>query len=255
MINLIRALKSNEYQVPIWLGQVLAYIPFSCRPMIGSIYKHRSKEINEFDQMTIDEQHKFIFNRIYNLVKYSVENITFYKDFYADKGFDISQLKSFDDIQKIPVIEKADLLKYDIADRSNLSQPKFLVNTGGSSGFTLNFYVQPSSIGHEWAHIHKMWSILGFKPSDLRLFAVGRSRVRNGIDYEFARHTLTMDIYKPFSEIATRLKDILRKYPCYYLHGYPSVLAEFAENCSHDQELMKLLKGKLKGAFLNSEFP
>ena len=48
---------------------------------------------------------------------------------------------------------------------------------------------------------------------------------------------------------------MLRKYPCYFLHGYPSVLSEFAHYCEHDSELLKLLRGKLKGAFLSSEYP
>lgn len=205
--------------------------------------------------MSEEERRIYIYKRMYSIIGYAVSNITFYKDFYKNKGFCLEQLRSFDDIKRIPIIDKHILLDYSLKERSNENQPKFLVNTGGSSGFTLNFYVQPSSIGNEWAHIHDMWGKLGFKPSDLRLFIAGRSVVKNGVDYEFARHTLSIDMYKPFHEIAPLLKSKLKHHPCYFLHGYPSTLSEFAEYCKTDSELLSLLKPYLKGAFLSSEYP
>lgn len=255
MANLIATLKSNGIQLPMWMGQLLAYIPFGWRPMVGSTYTKRQKDIENYEKMSIEERQKFIFDKMYSLVEYAIGNIEFYKDFYAKKGFELSMLKSFDDIQKIPVISKSDLLEYEVEKRTNMSAKKFIQNTGGSSGHTLTFYVQPDQVGNEWAHIHKMWSLLGFKPSDLRLFMVGRSKVRGGADYEFARHVISLDMYKPYTETAPILKKKLKKHPVYYLHGYPSVMADFAKYCETDTELLGLLKSKLKGAFLNSEFP
>ena len=253
--SLIKKLKGNNLRLPMWLGQVISYIPYSYRPIVGKQYKCTKNAIAEFDSMSSSEQQDLIFHKMYSIVDYAINNIPFYKDFYAAQGFTIDQLKSFEDIQRIPIIDKHILLKYSLKERSNESLPKFLVNTGGSSGYTLNFYVQPSSIANEWAHIHTMWGYLGFKPSDLRLFIAGRSVVKDGVDYEFARHTLSIDMYKPFAEIAPILKKKLKNHHCYFLHGYPSTLAEFAEYCRTDEELLSLLKPYLKGAFLSSEYP
>lgn len=253
--KVIKKLKNNDIQVPVWMGQLLAYIPYSVRPIVGQCYARRKREIQLFESLSPEAKQRFIFNRMYDIVNYSINNIPFYKRFYADKGFSLSMLRGFDDIQRIPVINKNILLQYSIEERSNLHVPNFLVNTGGSSGHTLSFYVQPSSIGNEWAHIHEMWGQIGFRPSDLKLYIAGRSKVRHGVDYEFARHTLSLDMYMPFERTSPRLKMYLRKYPCYYLHGYPSVLSEFAEYCRCDMELLSLLKGKLRGAFLTSEYP
>lgn len=255
MTNIISTLKSNGIQLPIWLGQLLAYIPFSYRPVVGSSYRARNKDIKHYEKMTLIERKQFIFDRMYELVKYAISNIDFYKDYYDRKGFSLEMLKKFEDIEKIPIISKADLMEYSIERRTNMSVKKFIQNTGGSSGQTLSFYVQPEQVGNEWAHIHKMWGLLGFKSSDLRLFMVGRSKVRGGADYEFARHVISLDMYKPYSETSTILKKKLKSHPVYYLHGYPSVMADFAKYCENDSELLGLLKGKLKGAFLNSEFP
>ncbi|MBW9203920.1 hypothetical protein EVD33_13485 [Bacteroidales bacterium SW292] len=253
--EVIAKLKNNDIQLPIWMGQMLSNIPYSIRPIVGKYYRIRKKEIKQFDEFSIEEKQKFIFDRVYNIVKYSLEHIPFYQKFYGDQGFSLDCIKSFADIKKIPVINKSILLQYSLEERSNENEPHFTVNTGGSSGQTLSFYVQPSSIGNEWAHIHNMWSKIGFHPSNLKLYVAGRSKVRNGVDYEFARHTLSLDMYQPFEKTAPILKKILEKSPCYYLHGYPSVLSEFAEYCKKDVELLALLKGKLRGAFLSSEYP
>ena len=254
-INIIKKLKNNEIRIPIGLGQILSAIPYSVRPIVGKNYNKHSKEILDYERMDVEKRRTFIFSKIRSIVNYAFANIEFYKDFYSKHGFSPEYLKSFDDIEKIPIITKHDLLNYSIEARTNMNKSKFLVNTGGSSGFTLSFYVMPEQIGNEWAHIHEMWGKIGYKQSDLKLYIAGRSKVRNGVDYEFARHQLSVDMYRPYFETAPLLKKILQKHPCYYLHGYPSVLAEFAEYCQQDIELLSLLKGKLHGAFMSSEYP
>ena len=253
--DLIKKLKSNDIRVPIWLGQLISYIPYTWRPIVGSVYRQRLKEISMYESLTERERQVFILGKMKSIVTYAENNVPFYKEFYKKSNFSSEQLLTYDDIQRIPIVDKSILLQYDLPFRSNESVPKFKVNTGGSSGLTMSFYVQPSSIGNEWAHIHTMWAKLGYRPSDLKLYIAGRSYVRNGVDYEFARHTISLDMYKPFIETAPLLIKKLKQHKCYFLHGYPSVLAEFAEYCKKDNELLTLLKGSLKGAFLTSEYP
>lgn len=255
MSGILQNLRRNDIAVPLWLGQILSNIPYSCRPIVGKSYRNSSREIKEYQNYSIEQKRNYVFEKFRKIVDYSYNNIGFYKTFYDSQHFSIDKLKSFDDIQRIPIIDKQVLLNYPLDYRSNVNQPKFLVNTGGSSGVTLSFYRQPYLIGHEWAHIHKMWSSLGFKQSNLVLCITGRSAVRNGVEYDFARHQISLDMYKPYSETSTNLKKILARHPCYYLHGYPSTLSDFAEYCSTDPELLDMLKGKLRGAFLNPEFP
>ena len=255
MSNIITLLKSNGIKLPIWIGQAISHIPFEWRPVIGNSYLHSMKDISSFDKMSIDQKQNYIFKRMYKLVEYAINNIDFYKDFYAQKNFSIAQLRNFEDIKRIPIICKEDLAKYPLEYRSAKNVEKYIQNTGGSSGQTLSFYVQPEQFGCEWAHIHTMWKELGFRPSDLRLLMVGRNNVKDGVEYEFARHTLSLDIYQPFRDTASKLKQIIQKHPVLYLHGYPSVMSDFALYCQQDPKLLALLKGKLRGAFLNSEYP
>lgn len=251
----ITSLKQNRFQLPIWFGVLVDRIPYSRRPIVGGIYRQTMKQIEAFEVMSIDDRKNVIFQQMYNIVKYSIENIPFYQQFYAKHGFSIAQLKSFDDISKIPIISKDDLLQYDIAERSNESLDKILVNTGGSSGKTLSFYIEPSAIGHEQAHGHYMWRELDYKPSCLRLIISGRSKVRNGVEYEFARNCYSLDMYQPYAENKERLIKMLKKHGADYLQGYPSVLSEFADFCNENPDLLGVIRKTLKGIFLNSEYP
>lgn len=253
--DVIGSLKANKVGIPYWLGQLFAYIPFSWRPMVGKQYRMKKKEMREYDKMSWEERKQFIFHHMYNIVEYAINNIKFYKEFYAKKGFKLEDLKTFEDIKRIPIITKQDLLEYSIEDRSNMAVKKYKVNTGGSSGYTLSFYHSPDRIGTGWAHYHRMWGRLGFKPYKLRMTLAGRSNIKNGLWYEFARHAIALDMYKPFAETAPKLKRFLKRHKCYFLHGYPSVMADLATYCESDEELRDLLKQGLQGAFLNSEFP
>jgi len=146
---------------------------------------------------------------------------------------------------------------YPLEDRSFDVKNRIIVNTGGSSGKPLSFYMDPSRYGNEWAHIHDMWSKLGFNPWDLKLSFDGRvKKVHNKIVYDFARNSLLYDIYGDPQRLSYQLKKKLRKYPIKYLHGYPSAIFEFACYCeSLDPSLMHTLRKTLQGAFLSSEFP
>ena len=66
------------------------------------------------------------------------------RDYYDKNSFNPSDLKSFNDIQRIPIINKSILLEYPIEQRSCQIKGAVKVNTGGSSGKTLAFYSDPS---------------------------------------------------------------------------------------------------------------
>lgn len=109
MINeVVTRLKNNDIQIPLWLGQLISNIPYSVRPIVGKYYRIRREELRRYKSYSIGERQMFIFNRMYKIVKYSLEYISFYKKFYADQGFSLDCLKSFEDIDKIPIINNKD---------------------------------------------------------------------------------------------------------------------------------------------------
>ncbi|HTN38855.1 MAG TPA: hypothetical protein VL053_17375, partial [Arachidicoccus sp.] len=232
------------------------YIPFKYRPGIGKSYSVQLKSIIEFEKLQISEKKEFIFQKFYPIFQHAFENISFYRRLYTNAGIKLNQINSFEDISKLPIISKNDLREVLLEERSFPVKGRTLVNTGGSSGKPLAFYMDPNRFGNEWAHIHYMWSKLGYSPSKLKLNFDGRSTVKNKIQYDFVRHSLRYDIYADPKSVNAVLLKIARKHKIFYLHGYPSAIYNFAISCQGESpELLEILRETLRGAFLVSEFP
>jgi len=255
-MNIAVFLKNNLKNISPGLGKFINKIPYSKRPGLGSVYKNRLTEINLINNYNQEQKQEFIFSRLKALTKLAYSNIPFYKGHYDKEGFHPEDLKSFDDLKKIPVISKSILQEWELEERSSQTKGSYIVNTGGSSGSPFSLYIEPSSMGHEWAHMHSIWGKFNYQPSDLKLVFGGRSDLKDVIEYDVVRNHFAIDIYADYTLLAIKLKQLLKKYEIKYLHGYPSSIYDFAVYCENeDVELKELLSKNLKGAFLGSEYP
>lgn len=256
MKRLLTKLKNCNTELPIPIGQFLSYIPFKYRPGIGRDYEQQRQAIDLFKHASIEQKKDYIYHHFYRVFKHAYENIPFYNNLYQKAGLSPKSIKRFEDIEKVPIITKDDLINVPLEKRSYPIKNRTLVNTGGSSGKPLSFYMDPKRFGNEWAHIHHIWSQLGYKPHKLKLQFDGRSKVKNLVQYDFVRHSLRFDIYADPEDVVKKLLPISKKHEIEYLHGYPSAIYNFAIFCHNNApRLQKQLKKSLNGAFLVSEFP
>src|SRR5690606_33914618 len=137
------------------------------------------QQIHNLDSFDTKGIQQFVFDRLKPLVYYSYSNIKAYKIIYDSYGFHPDKLKDFHDIQKIPIVTKSLLNQFPLEERSVIRKGRYIVNTGGSSGTPFGFYIEPNSMGHEWAHMHNIWERLDYKVSDFKLVFGGRSNVKN----------------------------------------------------------------------------
>lgn len=251
-------LSSIEKKIPFSLGQFVAKWPYRYRPVINRNYSKRRIQLNKYNSQNHDEQKLFIWQNMKKIVTHAFQNTDFYSGFYKKHGFNPSEhLNSFDDITNIPIVTKDDLQSVNIEERSSEIKGRYIVNTAGSSGKPLNLYIQPTSIGHEWAHMHTIWEKLGFKYTDLRMSLIGRHSGQDLLSYDPLRHTYNLNIYKDHVKHLNEIYNLFVKRPISYLHGYPSAIYEFAITCRDhlsDEEL-SVLRSRLQGIFLGSEFP
>lgn len=257
-MSLIPFVKKRLTSLPFPVGSALARIPYQYLPFVGKTYRQRLAEIHWFKSANEEQQRSFIFSRLKKLVEHAATNVEFYKQHYAKNDFDAFALRDFESISEIPLVSKNDLQQFELNDRSTDSQSKrFLVNTGGSTGKPLAFFVQNDAVGHERAHIMTVWSKFEFAQADYTLVFSGRSKFKNRpIQYDSMRHCFNVDIYQPFEKICDELRRLCRKKTFKYLHGYPSALHEFALHCAkQDVDIRDRLRKSLKGIFLGSEFP
>lgn len=249
-------LKNNLKNIPPVIGKTINKFPYDYRPGIGAVYRQRKLEIAKYESYSAKKRQDFVFQQMKSIVSFAYKNVSAYKDYYNKQGFHPDLLLSFDDIAKIPLTSKSILNQYPIEERSYPKKGRYIVNTGGSSGTPFSFYIESSSMGHEWAHMHTIWSKLGFKVSDLKLVFGGRSNIKNYVDYDVVRNNFALDLYADYKAVSAKLKKILKRYEVKYLHGYPSSIYDFAIFCrEQDNELREMLSKQLVGAFMGSEFP
>lgn len=254
--NLIKFAKNKLVNLPFPIGKAISFLPFGLRPVIGSIYRKRKGELKAFSEMDNNEKESFIFDRVKNIAVFAYENVDFYNTFYKDNNFNPHQLSKYSDLNNIPIINKGILQKYSLSERTNHNAKGYTENTGGSSGQPFELMIQPSSVGHEWAHMHVIWSKVGFKPSNLRVVFSGRSNIKEVIQYDSARHQLNVDTYVGWEVVAERLLQLYDNYKPTYLHGYPSAIFDFIlwlKTNSHP--LLPKLRSNIKGLLLGSEYP
>lgn len=243
--------------LPFTIGNILAKIPFKYRIGIGFVYNKRIQDIKEFHDFSVLQKKEWIYNRLKILVEFAFNEIPFYCHFYQKKGFHPDDFSCFEDINLIPIINKSDLLAFELEHRSSIQEGRYVVNTGGSSGKTLSFYITPDSMGHEWAHMHQVWGKLGYSPSDLKMTFGGHYTGDEITQYDPVRHQLNINIYKDYSKHLPELIYLFSFYKIKYLHGYPSAIFDFATFCvqTGNQYLLNAVRQNLKGVLFGSEYP
>ena len=85
--------------------------------------------------------------KLRNLIQHAYENIPFYRDLFKKAGLHPTDIQSADDLYTIPIIDKHDFHQRDNTEFLNrrIKDKKSLIpiNTSGSSGLSLRFYVDP----------------------------------------------------------------------------------------------------------------
>ncbi len=256
-MSLVSLLKNSLTKTPFSIGTKLAKIPYSVRPGFGSDYRRAQKRRRWFEEeATTEEKRDFIFRNVRRVAEIAAREVPFYRDFYAKNGFNVADLRSFDDIAKIPIVTKALLQEYELEKRSRKIPGRSATFTGGSSGEPFLFYSDKRQIGNEWAHIHWIWGRLGFKQSDLKL-SVALEPEAPPVFYNGLRHETVLNIYFSREILCEAFLNFPKKErKIRYLRGYPSAFSEFLSFCETEKPaVIDALREHLRGTFLASEFP
>lgn len=254
MVNLRVKAKKIVRELPYPVGRFIAHIPFDI--VFGKRFNQFKKEFKTFSTFDDKLKRAYYFHKIKNIVSHSYKNNKFYNDFYTRNNFHPDQLKSFGDISKIPILKKNDLLKYTFDKRANSDNASDKINTGGTTGEPLEFYIENNALAREWAHMLHIWSKLDYERTDLKLNFRGINIGQNVIKYNAPGNEYIVNAYAENSRVADVLESLLQRKTIYYLHGYPSAIYEFTKYIHQNRPaLLQQLNKTLKGILLGSEFP
>jgi len=111
------------------------------REGIKGVYAHL-KELEKSQYYSLDSLEALQLERLKNLLVHARENAPFYRKRFKDAGFNPASLKYLDDLKKIPVLTKDDILaNLDQLVAKNFREKEIHEShTGGTTGVKVHFY-------------------------------------------------------------------------------------------------------------------
>lgn len=241
-------------KIPPVAGRMLNYVPFSIR--LGGEYQHFYRLAEKMLKATPAEKQRFILENFDKIFSHFRMNSPFYNNFLDNTGCLLNRIRDFNDIRSIPLITKSALRESPVERRTVLKHGYRQVNTGGTSGSPLSFFLENNFYAREWSHIHYMWKKIGYKPTATKITIRGKN-LNSIYKYRFHQNEFLINSYYSFTRADYHeLLSVFRRYNTEYIHGYPSAIFNFLKEVSSNAPaLLSFLKKNIKGIMFGSEFP
>jgi len=247
---MIEGLKNFADKIPYPLGRIMGYAPMGIR--LGSHYQNFSKLIDVSDSLI----RRIQIEKIKNLIDFAGNQTLFYRNFFNEHGILSNSINSFKEYEKLPIVQKSDLQKFALDDRGVRRLALKRSNTGGTTGQPLDFYLEKTAYAREWAHMHAIWAMLGYRYTDEKITIRGKNIGSKFYKYNFNQNEFLINAYAPLEENLNACRELIIKRNIQWIHGYPSSVYSFLRELeSLDAALFEILIKKVRGVFLGSEYP
>ncbi len=234
---------------PDYVSRYFAKIPFKMRH--DKAYSEFQHIINKSKKWSEGEFEDYIvthFDAIFQFAK----KFKLYKEKYEKCGVLNLEIKSIDDIKKVPILTK-DEVRGSITEFTG----RYLEDTGGTTGNPLQLYLNKEVWAKEWAFYHDAWGKVGYEPTCAK-FQFRYERLENKfLEYDFRHNSYLVNTYKMKDNYIEEFFNVLIEYKIKYFHGYPSVINDFLREIEDEisKEQKNRIKQQIKCCFYGSEMP
>lgn len=246
----ISQLKKINEKMPYWMKR-----PFSRLIRNQLINNREFKDTYQFlcqIESAADEQKKeYQLEKLKSVLQHAYEHTTYYHQLFDDYQFNPKEVKSVEELQRLPVLTK-EILKEKLSDlMADDIEDFYLVTTGGSTGEPTKVQMEKKAIYREWAFIYHYWSKFGydFKLSKLATFrGVDMGAKISEINPLYSEIRLNPFIMS--SRNIKRYNEEIKKYGSDFIYGYPSAVYNY---CRLSKMAGITVKDRFKAALLISE--
>lgn len=200
---------------------------------------HRSvavrKELERTQWWGIDRLAALQLQRLRELLTHAYAHVPYYRTLFQNLGFDPVQLSSLSDLAHLPLLTKADIRANIEALKANDARGLTRLNTGGSSGEPLIFFIGSERVSHDVAAKWRATRWWGVDIGDSEIVVWGspielgtQDRMRTLRD-KLLRTRLMPAFEMSDAKVEGFLREIRDMRPR-MLFGYPSALAHIARH-------------------------
>lgn len=217
---------------------IQGFTNLSVRRHLGPFW-YRRAWLNKTQWLSHDELEGIQLVLLKRVVKKAEKYVPYYKSLMKESGFSAADIHSLDDIKLFPVLSKQQVVD---AGDSLLSKnfQKWMLRhayTGGTTGTPVNIYRSPFSLGTEHSFVRRQWDWAGIKMSERTAYLTGRIIVSPGKTsgslhaYDPFMKELVLSTYHLNGVNAVEYLELIDKYKCTAIVGYPSAVYYLAQVC------------------------
>ncbi|MGY5352984.1 phenylacetate--CoA ligase family protein [Wenyingzhuangia sp. IMCC45533] len=200
------------------------------------------------DQWSIEKLEAYQLEKIRELLNTSYKYSKFYRDCFDKERLNIDTIKTLNDLSKVPILEKKDLLNNVDDIHTNYKFKKlYKASTSGSTGNSLVFNREEWADSFNRASIFRGYSWHGVSPWDKNGYFWGFNfsfieRLKTNL-LDFLQNRFRVFSYekKSFERFVKKLKKAK------YIHGYSSMIYQTAKLINESEkggfESIKMVKG------------
>jgi phenylacetate-CoA ligase len=210
------------------------------------LYSSRYKKTYDFVKHSEGWSSKQIqsnqWQQLTTLLQHAYHNVPYYNTLFKTQGLTPNDFRSFDDFQQLPFLTK-ELVQDHSNEFKATNYPTHVfeeTNTGGSTGFSLRFYVEKGVwFAQHLAYIKILLERGGCQVMDKSVQIIGREKPW---EYRPLSQTLVLSSYRMTDENLPRyVQKIERLHPSYII-GYPSAITLLAQYMKSNMIELKGLK-------------
>lgn len=184
-----------------------------------------------FQWKSPDEIAHYQLQRLQHVVRVAAERVPFYRQRFRQLGFQPGDLKSLDDLRRLPVLTKRDLKEHfdELYDRSR-ARDAVLSQTSGTTGQPTQFLLSRQQTAMELAYIWRFWLWAGYRPY-ARIAAFRHYLPKQGepiSKYERSSNTLFFSVHDLYESRLAEYVEAFNRFGPSLVRGYPSSIYIFA---------------------------
>ena len=195
------------------------------------------------------------FKKLREILKYAYENTDYYKMLLDEHSIKLSDITSFEEFQRIPVLTRDIVIKNfgSLISKNFPISERIMWQTSGTTGEKLHFYLPKALLWQiNSAYLYLLYSWGGIKPGDKRVTLGARrfTEIPPYYSYNHFEHQLLLSIHHLNNET---VKDYIRKIDSFkplFIQGHPSGIHFVAQ---HILERRLTLSFKPKAIFTTGE--
>jgi len=249
----MRSIFENIYFImPIWLQNIAisAYGYKLDRIRYGSYYDQYYRDILSMDH--VEKLNDYTLKKMNYIVKEAYENVPYYNELFRKYGIKYENMKSIEDLQKIPILEKDELRR----NPSKFINQKYRniklieLHTTGTTGTPLNIYCTKKVRQLNYAFFNNFLQSVGINYKGKRatfwgrIFVSPKQRKPPFWRYSMFQKNLMFSSYHLKDDNIRYYIDKLQSYNPDYIDSYPSsiyIIAKYAQD--HNIRLDNITKG------------